>query len=180
MKIIHDLPLLFHTSREISETEDKKWFSQCSKAGQCRAPQEPTQLWADWHKSSQASGNVWLGEVQTKLWESGRLTHPTAQPAFPAQFSSSIFPYHVPSQDSVLLEPKTNISRKNRCQKSRVTSPGTSLLQEAAPSLPLFLPMVWRAQMPAGQNTTSTNFSASHFSTWDGEVDSPTYNPIIE
>lgn len=120
-----------------SETEEKKWFSQCSKTGQCKAPQESTQLCAHWHKSSQANRNVWLGEVQAKPWESGGLTHPTAQPALPAQFYSSIFPYHVSSEDSVLMKRKTNISGKNRCQKLRVTSPGTSLLQEAPPSLPL-------------------------------------------
>lgn len=43
---------------------------------------------------------------------------------------------------------------------------------------PLFLPMVWRAQMPVRQNTTSINFSARQG--WDGEVGSSTYNPFIE
>lgn len=183
-KKIYDPPLLLpvHTSREVSETEEKKWFSQYSKTGLCKAPQEWTQLCADWHKSSQANRNIWLGEVQAKLWQSGRLTHPMAKPAFPAQFSSSIFHYHVPPEDSVLMEQNTNISRKNRYQKSRVTSPGTSFLQEPPPSLPLLLSMVsWlRCQLDKTPHSSNfmANFSASQG--WDGEVGSSTYNRFIE
>lgn len=64
MKKNYDLPLLLHTSREASETEEKQWFSQYSKTGQCKTPQESTQLCADWHKASQTNGNVWVREVQ--------------------------------------------------------------------------------------------------------------------
>lgn len=69
-----------------SETQKKQWFSQYSKTGQSKAPQESTQLWADWHKSSQANGNVWVGEVQARAHPSNGRTC----------ISSSIFQFSIP------------------------------------------------------------------------------------
>lgn len=173
MKKNYDLPLLLHTSREASETEEKQWFSQYSKTGQCKAPQESTQLCADWHKASQTNGNVWVREVQ------GR-DHPSTGRNC---ISSSIFQLSMPPPCVLkrLSAYGANYKHFKEKQNSKMKGhfpPGTSLLQEAPPSIPLFLPMVWKAQMPLGQNTIPINFSAGQG--WDGEVGSSTYNLFID